>query len=161
MVLDQVGDPADIAAEARERFGVPTLRPGAVEVGALILLPIGGIILPGLGWIVGVILLWSSRIWTTGEKVAATLLVPGGLALPVFLLLATSRTSTCVSHLGVGGRTITTCSTTSAVWDVLFAVGTVLLFVIPVAMAIYLGVQMRARSTAGGTDRSPTRPAVA
>src|SRR5438128_9502454 len=45
-VLEPLGDPADIAEEARERFGVPRPKSGAREVLALILLPIGGLIVP-------------------------------------------------------------------------------------------------------------------
>ena len=52
---------------------------GALEIAALILLPLGGIILQVIGWFIGVILLCSSRVWTTGEKLAGTLLFPGGL----------------------------------------------------------------------------------
>ncbi len=43
-LLDRLGDPADIAADARERFGV------------------GGLVLPVLGWFVGVALLWASAV---------------------------------------------------------------------------------------------------
>ena len=81
-VLDQLGDPSDIADEARERFGTPSPRSALMDYAALILLPIGGIVVPVLGWIVGVVLLWSSRTWTRAEKVAGTLLFPGGLAVP-------------------------------------------------------------------------------
>jgi hypothetical protein len=77
-VLDRVGDPADIAEEARQRFGVPRQRSRGLEIAAVILLPIGGLLIPVVGWFIGVILLWSSRVWTTGEKLAGTLLFPGG-----------------------------------------------------------------------------------
>src|SRR5687767_11415213 len=79
-LLDRLGDPADIAAEARERFGVQPKKSGAVEVGALILLPIGGVIVPVLGWVVGVVLLWVSDVWSKREKLIGTFAVPGGLA---------------------------------------------------------------------------------
>ena len=53
-MLERLGDPADIAAEARERFGLPAepARPATpwLEVIALILL-----VIPFLGWIWG----WS------------------------------------------------------------------------------------------------------
>lgn len=45
---------------------------------ALALLLVGGIIIPLVGWIIGVILLWRSPIWTTKEKIAATTIWPGG-----------------------------------------------------------------------------------
>ena len=85
-LLDRLGDPADIAAEARGRFGVERHGSG-LDIVALILLLIGGIVLPVVGWVVGVVLLWISETWTTTEKVIGTLVVPGGLALPLFLTL--------------------------------------------------------------------------
>lgn len=57
------------------------------EVAALWLLLIGGIILPVLGWIIGVIILWASERWTRRDKLMGTFLVPGGLLLPVAVLL--------------------------------------------------------------------------
>jgi uncharacterized membrane protein len=59
-VLDRLGDPSDIAEEARQRFGVPMQRSRGLEIAAVILLPIGGLIIPVVGWFIGVILLWSS-----------------------------------------------------------------------------------------------------
>jgi hypothetical protein len=44
---------------------------------ALIFLTVGSFV-PVVGWLVGVVLLWTSRRWTTGEKLAGTLLVPRG-----------------------------------------------------------------------------------
>jgi uncharacterized membrane protein len=75
-VLDRLGDPSDIAEEARHRFGVSKQRSRGLEIAAVIFLLIGGLIIPVVGWFIGVILLWSSRVWTTGEKLAGTLLFP-------------------------------------------------------------------------------------
>ena len=91
-ILEGLGDPAEIAEEARERFEVapPAARPrraGAIEVGALILLLVGGLVIPIFGWVIGVVLLWVSDAWNVRDKVIGTLFVPGGLALPFFLLL--------------------------------------------------------------------------
>ena len=63
-ILEGLGDPAEIASDARERFEVaPAPKPrrasrAAVEVGALIMLLVGGLILPVVGWLIGVVLLW-------------------------------------------------------------------------------------------------------
>jgi Protein of unknown function (DUF1700) len=84
-LLEQVGDPADIAAEARERVGTRPRRAGVREILALILLLVGGFVFV-VGWFVGLVLLWVSEAWTTREKVVGTLIVPGGL-LPAYLLL--------------------------------------------------------------------------
>ncbi|HEY5195981.1 MAG TPA: hypothetical protein VIJ51_03025 [Solirubrobacteraceae bacterium] len=42
-----------------------------------------------MGWLVGLVLLWSSRLWTTREKLFGTLIVPGGIA--TALLTGTKR----------------------------------------------------------------------
>jgi uncharacterized membrane protein len=59
-VLARLGDPADIAAEARDRFGVPAgpTRQATpwLEVIALTLL-----VIPFVGWVVGAVLVWVSR----------------------------------------------------------------------------------------------------
>jgi uncharacterized membrane protein len=98
-ILEGLGDPADIAEEARERFevGSPTaaqhFKPGWLEITALILLLIGGIVIPFFGWMIGVVLLWVSNAWNVRDKVIGTVFVPGGLALSVFLLLYAASSS--------------------------------------------------------------------
>ena len=56
------------------------------EVTALWLLLIGGIILPVLGWIIGVVILWASERWSRRDKLIGTFIVPGGLLLPFAVL---------------------------------------------------------------------------
>lgn len=77
-LLDRLGDPEDIAAETRARFGREARPPGAFEVTAVVLLLFGGFVLV-IGWLAGVIMLWTSNAWTTRDKVLGTLVVPGGL----------------------------------------------------------------------------------
>jgi hypothetical protein len=157
-VLERLGDPKQIAQAAYESVepsseGAERSRTrsrGAVEWGAILLLPLGGLIVPIIGWIAGVILLWRSPAWKLREKLAGTLLVPGGLGLPVALAIVLADTRTCGSapagvmnagsiqtHIHcVGGA-----STTS---HVLFVLLISLLTLAPVITAIYL-----ARRTAG------------
>jgi uncharacterized membrane protein len=85
-VLERLGDPADIAAEARERFGVqakparptiPWLEVATLAI--LVLVPVTiwlgiAMVIPLLGWLVGLALLWRSRRWTTHDKRIGTLL---------------------------------------------------------------------------------------
>jgi hypothetical protein len=133
-LLDRLGDPAEIAAEARGRFGVER-RGSALDIVALVLLLIGGVIVPGLGWIVGVVLLWISQTWTTKEKVIGTLVVPGGLGLPVFLALFGSYTEVCSGS--VGGEVTCTGGPSQAAQ----ALGTILvvvLFIAPLATTAFL-----------------------
>ena len=93
-LLDRLGDPEEIAAEARGRVGVEP-RGSALDIVGLVLLLIGGVVLPVVGWVIGVVLLWISETWTTTEKVIGTLIVPGGLALPLFLIVVTASAETC------------------------------------------------------------------
>jgi hypothetical protein len=87
-LLNRVGDPDDLAAEARDRFDVPAPEPRWTDYLALVLLPIGGLLVPLLGWLAGVVLLWSSRVWSDRDKLLGTLIVPGGLLLPAYLMVA-------------------------------------------------------------------------
>lgn len=90
-VLDQLGSPEDIVraadpvgAGAGRGAGNPL---GAVEIFAILGLLIGGIIVPVVGWLVGVALLWISPRWKTRDKLLATLVWPGGLLAPVIVFL--------------------------------------------------------------------------
>jgi hypothetical protein len=153
-VLDRLGDPSDIAEEARQRFGITKAKSGALEIAALILLPIGGIILPVVGWFVGVILLWSSRVWTTGEKLAGTLLFPGGLLLPAALGLGAVGVRRCSDVIQPAGRPITgaaqviiqSCRGPSTLSIVAGAILMAILVIVSIAVAVVLASRMRARS---------------
>jgi uncharacterized membrane protein len=113
-VLDRLGDPTEIAAEARERFGVRRTKPGVREILALILLPIGGFLYI-IGWVVGAILLASSTVWTSREKVIGLLVVPGGLV-PAALFGLMTGGRVC-SETIVDGRVVSeACSGGMPVW---------------------------------------------
>lgn len=92
-LLDRLGEPEDIAAEAKARFGTQMRRPGGFEVTAVVLLLVGGFVF-GVGWLAGVVMLWTSDVWTLRDKLIGTLVVPGGLvgvyAIP-FLVLAVTN----------------------------------------------------------------------
>jgi hypothetical protein len=124
-ILDRLGDPADIVRAAADTppgspawsgapgsgaghpAGQPAAQPGragALELAAVLFLLLGGIVIPVLGWFIGVVLLWMSPRWTAKDKLLGTLVWPGGLLAPALLvvsgaaagLLATSVT-TCTS----------------------------------------------------------------
>jgi hypothetical protein len=119
-VLERLGDPADIAAEARDRFGVQP-RPASpwLEVLTLVLL-----VIPFIS-VVGLVLVWLSRLWTTRDKLIGTL---GGLSWWV-APLGTIGVSAGGTGLG-------------PVEVIVFAVP----FVLPIAAAIYLGIRLRAHA---------------
>jgi hypothetical protein len=93
-MLDRLGDPAEIVAAAVEDD--PSLNPAkpepnhgqrlgiGLEVGAVVMLTAGSLI-PVIGWLVGVILLWSSGVWRRSEKLLGTLIVPGGPGLALLI----------------------------------------------------------------------------
>jgi uncharacterized membrane protein len=113
-VLERVGEPAVIAEEARERFGIRLGKPGIREVLTLILLPLGGFLYI-IGWAVGAILLATSTVWTSREKVIGLLVIPGGL-LPAAFFGLMSGGKVC-SQLSSNGRVISeTCSGGMPVW---------------------------------------------
>ena len=87
-VLDRIGEPSELAAEARERFGIKRTETTWREIGALIFLSPAGLIVPVLGWFAGVILLWASDAWNTREKLFGTVFPLGvGVLLIPFLVV--------------------------------------------------------------------------
>jgi hypothetical protein len=79
---------------------------GWMEVVAIVLLLIGGF-LAGIGWIVGVILLWLSPRWRVSDKLLGTLVWPGGLAAVLLVLGAAAalplQVSSCSGGSSCGG----------------------------------------------------------
>jgi uncharacterized membrane protein len=142
-LLDRLGDPADIAAEAGER-PVPTRARGSGwDVVALILLLIGGVIFPVVGWIIGVVILWASATWTTREKLIGTLVVPFGLALPTFLLTIGTSGGSCSGGVGIE----TTCTDSGHVGEILGAILSTGLILASIASVIFLA-RRRSRAIA-------------
>lgn len=85
--IEQLGDPAFIAAEARAESrpdAVAAPRSPAALAGdprwytvlASLLVAFGGIVLPLLGWVFGIAMVWASKTWRSWEKWAGTLAAP-------------------------------------------------------------------------------------
>jgi len=76
--MEQLGDPARIANEARRDSAVieESLSPGlhlhAYIVVTASLIAVGGILVPVLGWVAGIVMLWLSHAWRPLEKIIAT-----------------------------------------------------------------------------------------
>ena len=69
---DQASTPVAIAPVAPAHPSGYGRGPGYVAVTAL-LVGLGGLVLPVLGWIAGLVALWTGRVWTTFERWIATL----------------------------------------------------------------------------------------
>jgi len=127
-ILDRLGDPADIVRAAADTppgspawsgapssaghpAGQPATQPGragALELAAVLFLLLGGIVIPVLGWFIGVVLLWMSPRWTAKDKLLGTLVWPGGLLAPALLAAAGAAA-------GLLATSVTTCTTGGAV----------------------------------------------
>ena len=71
--LERLGEPDGIVGEEIERLGIRPTRAGRLEWLTVALLPIGFVVIPIFGWLLAVLLLWSSPVWTVRQKLIGTL----------------------------------------------------------------------------------------
>jgi hypothetical protein len=104
-LLDRVGDPAAIAAEA----GAPPPASGRWDAWAPWLI-IFGFIASGLGWIAGVLILWASPTWSQRDKLIATIVPLAGLVALFFGVVAALHTAaaSCPGATTLAGTACTT-----------------------------------------------------
>jgi hypothetical protein len=112
-----------------------------------VLLLIGAFVVPVVGWIVGVVLLWSSKVWTRGQKLLGTFVLPGGLAavLLLWLLPVTLLTEVCMAEPEGQLGAVEVCTSSGPPPWLVIPVA-ILVATAPVVVAVYL---LRA---AGGPD---------
>ena len=94
-----------------------------------------------VGWFAGVYLLWSSATWRLRDKLLATLLPPGGLALPTVLLgdLLTASSTACTGSGGPGLPTVTHCTTNGSVLPLPAGIALLVVsLVAPLVVAVHL-----------------------
>jgi HAAS domain-containing protein len=142
-ILDRLGEPAAVVADARERLGIRPPQPyrsGFLEIAAVILVP--------FFWPIGVILLWISPAWKVRDKIIGTLLPPGGY-LGVFLFgltVATVHSAGCPTATDPTGQGMNLCGAPSGQFPLENAVsiaGATLFCVLPLLTAAYLAVRLR------------------
>ena len=94
-LLSRVGDPAAIAAKA----GAPPPASRRWDPWAPWLI-IFGPVASGLGWVAGVLILWTSPTWNRRDKLIATFVPPAGLVALFFGLVAALRAAAgCSGHV--------------------------------------------------------------
>ncbi len=141
-VLGRLGDPREIIEAERPELVVHAQRRGTREWVAIFLL-LFGFFAAGIGWVVGVVLLWRSRAWTTRDKLIGTLVLPGGLCLSALLLvlaLGRPRKTMCIHF----GTSVVHCTYgPSSGPSTLGSIALVLLALTPIATAVYLARRAR------------------
>jgi hypothetical protein len=145
-VLERLGEPEEIVAE---QAGARLAAGGGagVQVWVTVFLLLFGTGLFLVGWFVGVVMLWSSRAWTTGEKVLGTLILPGGIFGAFFILasMITASGSRCITGATVVGpgvhvRHLASHCTggTSTIETILAITLTAFIVIAPIATAVML-----------------------
>jgi hypothetical protein len=157
-LLERLGDPAVIAEEAGERRERPAPQRRWLEVLALVLLLVGGVILPVVGWFVGVVLLWVSTVWSTRDKLIGTLVFPGGL-LPAFAVgFLAGDAESCGGEIDprTGAVLSETCTGGTSTGGQVVAIAVfVVLLVGPILTTAYLARRMKRQG-----QRLESRPAI-
>jgi hypothetical protein len=101
-VLERLGRPEEIVASEADaeppatrmtddlgrRLPESVRSWGAIEIASILLLTIGAFALPLVGPAMGLVLLWLSKVWTTREKLVATVIVLIIFVLPILGLVA-------------------------------------------------------------------------
>jgi len=113
-----------------------------LELAAVLLIGLGFIV-PGFGTIAGLVCVWLSKLWTTAEKVVASVLVVGPsivavLSLPLVFLSAPRLDGFWPFGMGDGG-------VAAPAWLALFVVGAIG-FVLPILVAVWLWVVAKKRA---------------
>ena len=102
------------------------------------------LVIPFAGWVVGVVLVWISRLWTTRDKLIGTLGGMSWLLAGVGVVMTSAGGSRAVGSAPLGP------SETNLVGVVLVVAP----FVLPIAAAIYLGFRLRGGVVAASSPPS-------
>lgn len=162
-VLRRLGDPLLVAHAAIEEHG-PARGPEpwlpALTITALL---VGGLVVPVVGWLAGVALLWSSGRWTFREKLLGTLVVPGGLLPATYLALNPLTDTQCTVTQSVPPAALdapaevfvnSVCESPTTGATLALTIALVLVLVLaPVLAAVRLVRAARGGGTSAGTRR--------
>jgi hypothetical protein len=139
-VLDQLGDPVDIAVAAGPAAAPGGTKRGAREVLALLLLVSG--MPPILGWLGGFFLLLWSPLWTARQKALGALVWPGGWFTLMWIAATPTTTQLCSGAVAIRegappGVVSSSCTGTAGVGPWFWPVAIVLIAA-PILVAAYL-----------------------
>jgi hypothetical protein len=95
-MLGSLGTPEALAAQERPKPIKPDPQP--TEGSAVVLLAIGGLFI-GIGWFLGLYLLWRSKVFTLTDKLIGTFLWPGGLASAMIVAIVVLASSVRLNGL--------------------------------------------------------------
>ncbi|HEX8080338.1 MAG TPA: hypothetical protein VF557_09015 [Jatrophihabitans sp.] len=168
-MLDRLGEPEEIVAAARADAGATpgfTLSPpyiGEAPVAlraptttwegiTVALLTIGSIV-PVIGWLAGVAMLWTSTRWRPGEKVLGTLIMPLGPAAVIWFALIPVSSESCTGGTETPSfdGTVTTvpqvCTHSGLILSAWMSTPLILFWLIaPIAVAVVLFKRAAARA---------------
>lgn len=170
-LLDRVGDPDEIAAEAITAEAIaPDARTGErpmpmrrmdpwvpwiLLLGGVVGYLVGGagamplpLILGAAGWLAGVVALGSSSVWGVRDKVLGTFVLPGGLFGIVGLVARPISSGGCSTSGGPGRPTVEHCTGGTSLPPALGILVFAVLLVAPVVTAVHLD-RVRRRSALG------------
>lgn len=135
--IAELGDPTFIAASARGELPVRADKPWYTVL-TIVLLAVGGFLVPVLGWLVGLVMLWYSRTWTLRDKLVGTLLLPviAGLVLAISWFV---RAITPAEP--VNGEIVN--PLIPNVFDLTHSSILATIFIVPIITTIYLAVRAR------------------
>lgn len=162
-LLDRLGTPEEIVSAAHGAEAPPTtvVRPvgTGLELAAVLMLTAGSFV-PVVGWLVGVVLLWTSSLWRTPEKLLGTLVVPLGPGALIWggpiLLSPLGRSEVCSVPLPDSGQP-TACELVGPP-DWVEPTVAVLLMLAPLVVAVLLMRRARRRAAQLPAQLVPVGP---
>lgn len=127
---------------------------GSFSIIAALLIAFGGIVLPVIGWLAGLAMVWFSRSWRTGEKLIATFLAPAVAVVIVVTVLVVQAINPSPVTPGGGANPLL-----PALYDMLWT-SVLLLGVANVAAGLWLLWRIRDRRPAASPPAGTTPPTI-
>lgn len=164
--IGALGAPQDVARAALEAHRITPLPEATAElaevrplaatrgyaIGAAVTLGLGGIVIPGIGWIVGCVLVATSALWSAREKLWGILFMPAALAISwaIYLIAAAIQRggSSAPQDAGsplAGGAGLAANPLLPAAYDAVWASAAFALLVLAPLAALWLVLRLRGR----------------